>query len=123
MSRSTQSKTSTSSTKAKLRTLNDPFILPANVDYHGDLLLIPDLSARVTLIDKDDKTILLGKDEEWRKKVVAEKNLMRHQPQRWVDGASSTLTTPVLTPKETYSSPSGFRPDASQNYASSRKLL
>ncbi|MDB4525274.1 hypothetical protein N9065_00045 [Akkermansiaceae bacterium] len=74
MARSTQSKTSTSSTKAKLRTLNDPFILPANVDYHGDLLLIPDLSARVTLIDKDDKTILLGKDEEWRKKAVAGKN-------------------------------------------------
>ena len=69
-----------------LRTLSEPFILPANVDVHGDLLLIPDLSARVTLIDKNDKMIHLGEDENWRKEVLADNKSLRQQPKRWIDG-------------------------------------
>ncbi|MCB1064012.1 MAG: twin-arginine translocation signal domain-containing protein [Verrucomicrobiae bacterium] len=64
----------------------DGFILPANIDRRGDLLLVPDLSARVTLLDKDDKLIHLGEDPEWRKMVTADKNKMRTQPDQWVSG-------------------------------------
>jgi len=69
-----------------LKTLNDPFILPANIDVHGDLMLIPDLAARITLMDKDDKIIHLGDDEKWRTHVTANNNQLRTEPQRWVDG-------------------------------------
>lgn len=60
-----------------LKTL-DGFILPANIDVRGDLLLVPDLSARVTLVGKDD-TILthLGEDPAWREQVTSQKNAMR----------------------------------------------
>src|SRR6187401_695423 len=35
----------------------DGFILPANIDIQNDVLLVPDLSARITLLDKDDQVI------------------------------------------------------------------
>ena len=35
----------------------DGFILPANVDTRGELMLVPDLSSRVTLLDKDNQVI------------------------------------------------------------------
>ncbi len=69
-----------------LKTMNDPFILPANIDVHQDLMLIPDLAARITLLDKDDKVIHLGDDEKWRKHVTANKNQLRREPQRWING-------------------------------------
>jgi hypothetical protein len=53
-----------------LKTL-DGFILPANIDAHGDVLLVPDLSARITLLDKNDEVIVhLGEDPEWREQVL-----------------------------------------------------
>jgi len=69
-----------------LKTMKDPFILPANIDVFGDLMLIPDLAARLTFLDKDDKIIHLGDGEEWRKQVTANGNKMRTQPERWADG-------------------------------------
>lgn len=69
-----------------LKTMDDPFILPANVDVFGDLMLIPDLAARLTFLDKDDKIIHLGDSEEWRKTVTANRNKLRTQPDRWEDG-------------------------------------
>lgn len=60
-----------------LKTL-EGFILPANIDVRGDLLLVPDLSARVTLVDKDDTIVAhLGEDPTWREQVTKEKNALR----------------------------------------------
>ena len=70
----------------KHRQTLDGFILPANLDRLGDLLLVPDLSARVTLLDKENKVIHLGEDPEWRKSVTADKNAMRRNSEAWVDG-------------------------------------
>ncbi len=63
-----------------LKTLNG-FILPANIDRFKDTLLVPDLSARVTLLDKHDKMIHLGEDEAWRKKVLADNKALRRDPE------------------------------------------
>jgi hypothetical protein len=71
-----------------LKTL-DGFILPANVDSLGDVLLVPDLSARITLLDKDDKVIAhLGEDPAWREQVLKDKMAMRRQEkgEGWVSG-------------------------------------
>ena len=39
------------------------FGLPANVDTHGDLMLVPELAARVSILDKQNKVVAqLGKD-------------------------------------------------------------
>jgi hypothetical protein len=67
------------------RTMKD-FILPANVDRLGDLLLVPDLSARITLLDKDNKMIHLGEDPAWRESVLKDKMAMRRNPTGWVSG-------------------------------------
>ena len=41
------------------------FGLPANVDTHGDLMLVPELVARVSILDKDFQTVAtLGDDRE-----------------------------------------------------------
>ena len=46
-------------------------LFPAHAKTRGDVLLVPDLHARVSLFDKDNKPIVhLGDDEEWRKKVL-----------------------------------------------------
>src|SRR5688500_7876517 len=71
-----------------LKTL-DGFILPANLDTHRDLLLVPDLSARVTLLDKNNKVIShLGEDPEWRAQVTKDGNKLRSNPDpsAWVPG-------------------------------------
>lgn len=71
-----------------LKTL-DGFILPANIDVRGDVLLVPDLSARVTLLDKDNKVIThLGEDPAWREQVLKDKMKLRNSPkgEGWVSG-------------------------------------
>ncbi len=41
-------------------------------------MLVPDLSARVTLLDRDDQVIAhLGEDPAWREPVTREKNTLR----------------------------------------------
>src|SRR6185437_16307577 len=46
-------------------------LFPAHFDIREDVLLVPDLHARVSLFDKDNKPIVhLGDDEAWRKKVL-----------------------------------------------------
>ena len=67
----------------------DGFILPANIDVRGSMLLVPDLSARVTLVDKDDKIVAhLGEDPAWREQVTKEKNAMRKDEtgRSWMPG-------------------------------------
>ena len=59
---------------------------PAHFDIRGDVLLCPDLHARVTLFDKDNKVLThLGYDPEWTK-LVLEGFKMRGQPARWEAG-------------------------------------
>lgn len=71
-----------------LKTL-DGFILPANLDTHKDLLLVPDLSARVTLLGKNNEVIAhLGEDPAWREEVTKDGNKLRSNPDpsAWVPG-------------------------------------
>jgi hypothetical protein len=71
-----------------LKTL-DGFILPANLDSLGDVLLVPDLSARITLLDKNDQVIThLGEDPDWRAQVLKDGMKMRkdEKGETWVDG-------------------------------------
>lgn len=59
---------------------------PAHFDIRGEVLLVPDLHARVTLMDRDDRVIThLGYDAEWTKKVL-DGFKMRTRPETWVDG-------------------------------------
>jgi hypothetical protein len=62
------------------------FIVPANVDRYGDLLLVPDLSARITLLDADNTLIHLAEDDAWRKEVLAKGKRLRREPARWAAG-------------------------------------
>jgi hypothetical protein len=71
-----------------LKTL-DGFILPANLDTHKEILLVPDLSARVTLLDKDNNVIVhLGEDPAWRETVTKDGNKLRSSGngEGWVSG-------------------------------------
>jgi len=71
-----------------LKTL-DGFILPANIDSLNDVLLVPDLSARITLLDKNDQVIAhLGEDPEWRAQVLKDNMKLRgdRKGEGWVSG-------------------------------------
>jgi hypothetical protein len=64
-----------------LRT-QDGFILPANVDTRGDVMLVPDLSARITLLNARNEVIShLGEDPEWREQVLKEGKKLRREPE------------------------------------------
>ncbi|MFM8271570.1 MAG: peptidase, partial [Gemmata sp.] len=61
-------------------------LFPAHAKTRGDVLLVPDLHARVSLFDKDNKVIAhLGDDPEWRKKVL-DGFKVRGQPKEWQAG-------------------------------------
>jgi hypothetical protein len=61
-------------------------LFPAHAKTRGDVLLVPDLHARVSLFDKANKPIVhLGDDAEWRKKVL-DGFKVRSQPKEWVAG-------------------------------------
>ena len=65
----------------------DGFILPANIDTYGDLMVVPDLSARVTLLDGQNNVIAhLGEDPEWREQVLKDNRRLRREPDGWVSG-------------------------------------
>ncbi|MCH9724784.1 MAG: twin-arginine translocation signal domain-containing protein [Planctomycetes bacterium] len=70
-----------------LKTMTD-FILPANVDAHKEVLLVPDLASRITLLDAKDNVIShLGQDPDWDKAMkAAKKPRMREQPDKWQAG-------------------------------------
>jgi len=69
-----------------LKTETEPFVLPANVDVYKDLMLIPDLAARLTFIDGEGTIFHIAHDPKWTKQVTANKNAMRKQPKKWEDG-------------------------------------
>ena len=63
------------------------FLLPANIDVRGDLMVVPDLQARVTLLGRDNQVMAhLGDDAVWREEVLRDDFRMRAQPERWTDG-------------------------------------
>lgn len=65
--------------------VND-LLFPAHFDIRDDVLLVPDLHARVSLFDKDNNPIVhLGDDAEWRKKVL-DGFKIRRQPSEWPAG-------------------------------------
>lgn len=60
------------------------FGLPANIDTLGDLLLVPELHARVSLLDKDYKVVAqLGEDVE---RVTQTIKGVREDESKWLDG-------------------------------------
>ena len=66
--------------------LSNGLLFPAHFDIRGDVLMVPDLHARVSLFDKDNKVIIhLGDDAEWRKKVL-DGFKVRGQPKEWQAG-------------------------------------
>jgi hypothetical protein len=61
-------------------------LFPAHFDIRGEVLMVPDLHARVSLFDKDNKPIIhLGDDAEWRKKVL-DGFKVRTKPEQWQAG-------------------------------------
>lgn len=62
-------------------------LFPADIDTRGEVMVIPDLHARITLLDKDNKVIAhLGDDPAWREQVLADNLSMRKNPARWENG-------------------------------------
>lgn len=62
------------------------FLFPADIDVRGDLLLVPDLHCRVTILDKNNDVVAqLGDDEAWRKRAL-EGFKMRNQRPQWQPG-------------------------------------
>jgi hypothetical protein len=59
---------------------------PAHFDMRGEVMLVPDLHARVSLFDKDNKVIThLGYDAAWTKQVL-DGFKMRGTPNKWQAG-------------------------------------
>ena len=57
--------------------------LPANLDTYGDLMLVPELHARVTLLDKENKVVArLGDDV----KRVTTVGGIRNKEDQWING-------------------------------------
>lgn len=61
------------------------FGLPANVDTHGDLMLVPELVARVSLLDKSYKTVATIGDDRERLQADPQKTI-RSDESKWQDG-------------------------------------
>lgn len=60
---------------------------PADFDIRGDVLLVPDLHARITLLGKDNEVIThLGYAPEWTEKALGDGFKMRGTPAMWEDG-------------------------------------
>jgi hypothetical protein len=61
-------------------------LFPANADTRGNVMLVPDLHARVSLFGPGLTPIVhLGDDEAWRKKVL-DGFKVRQDPKQWVPG-------------------------------------
>jgi len=60
-------------------------LFPAHFDIRGEVLLVPDLHARVSLFDNENKPIVhLGDDAAWIKEVTKMK--IRNDPKQWRAG-------------------------------------
>ncbi|MBG90112.1 MAG: peptidase [Verrucomicrobiales bacterium] len=64
----------------------DGLLFPADIDIQGDLMLVPDLHARITIFDKNNKAVAqLGDVEGWREKVLGTRGF-RNKPDQWRPG-------------------------------------
>lgn len=62
-------------------------LFPASFDLRREVMLVPDLHARVSLFDIRNQPIIhLGDDPEWRQQVLANNFQMRGDPSRWRPG-------------------------------------
>ncbi|MEM8681412.1 MAG: hypothetical protein AAGF97_18865, partial [Planctomycetota bacterium] len=60
------------------------FGLPANIDTFGDLMVVPELHARLSLLDKDYNVVAqLGKDVQ---RITKTEEGVRNDPSRWLEG-------------------------------------
>lgn len=60
---------------------------PANVDIQGEVMLVPDLHARVSLLDGDNQVIThLGYDQSWTDAVLDDNMALRKVPSKWEPG-------------------------------------
>ena len=63
----------------------DGFLLPANIDCFGDLLLVPDLVGRVTLLDRDNKVLAHLGDDSARMQADSQRKI-RGDESTWQPG-------------------------------------
>ncbi len=69
-----------------LRTM-EGFLFPADIDIQGELMLVPDLHARITILDGKNQVVAqLGDDEPWRNRVLDKTETMRAKPEKWLPG-------------------------------------
>ncbi len=69
----------------KPKSIINDVLFPAHFDIRGDVLLVPDLHARVSLFDRDNKVIVhLGDDPAWIAEV--KKMKIRMDPKTWQPG-------------------------------------
>jgi hypothetical protein len=61
------------------------FGLPANVQVQGDLMLVPELYARLSILGKDNQVVARLGDDSERLKADKRKQI-RVSPSRWIDG-------------------------------------
>ncbi len=60
---------------------------PADVDIQGDLMLVPDLHARILIFDGRNQLVAnLSYDPAWTQQVFADKFAMRKDPSQWQAG-------------------------------------
>lgn len=57
--------------------------LPANIDIYKNIMMIPELKARITLLDENNKVV--GRLGEAVARVNSVKDL-RRKPELWIDG-------------------------------------
>lgn len=63
----------------------DGFLFPANVDTFHGTMLVPELAARITLLDFNNNVVArLGDDAAWRDKVMPKE--IRKHPDQWPAG-------------------------------------
>ena len=63
------------------------FLFPADIDTQEELMLVPDLHARVTLLDRNNQVIShLGEDPTWRAEVLSNNFAMRSKRSQWRPG-------------------------------------
>lgn len=69
----------------KYLSTQEGFGLPANIDLRGSLMLVPELVARISILDRDNRVVSqLGEDVE---RIKADsKHSIRRDPSQWQDG-------------------------------------
>ena len=66
--------------------VKDTVSFPAHFDTRGKEMLVADLHARLTILDKDNKVVIhLGYDPDWTKKALAGFQMRQH-PEQWEAG-------------------------------------